>query len=123
MADRPADTDPDMTPDSDQGAVVAELREALTHARGEISRLWSALETRDRELERKDAIILALAQRPALPSPADMGEGTVPQGVGEGPGEGSAATMPRSGPERPVSQREAPEPPPWYRRWFSRWSA
>lgn len=96
-----ADIDPDMppvqTPVTDQGVLVGELREALEHARGELTRVWAALEVRDREIERKDAIIMALAQRPALPSPTPE----------------PAAEMPHSGAESAVT------PPvrwPWWRR-------
>jgi hypothetical protein len=67
-ADTPSDTTAHTSTDSDRAELVAALREELEHARGEIARLWSALGVRDRELERKDAIILALAQRPALPA-------------------------------------------------------
>ena len=90
-ADTDPDRSPDQTPDLDQGAIVTTLREDLEHARDEITRLWAALEVRDRELERKDAIIMALAQRPALPSPADQPE----------PG----ATVPRDEPESAVARR------------------
>jgi excisionase family DNA binding protein len=103
-ADGRADSDPDTTADTDQGERVAELREELGHARAEINRLWSALAVRDRELERKDAIILALSQRPALPAP---------QGLGERAGEG--ATMPveaaETGEKPPVPSR------PWWKWW------
>ena len=98
-----ADTDPvmppDQTPDNDQRAIVTVLREDLEHAREEITRLWVALEVRDRELERKDAIIMALAQRPALPSPADQPE--------------PPATMPAEAPESAVAPSR---PKGWLRR-------
>jgi len=68
-ADTRADSTPDMTPDSDQGALMAQLHGDLAEARGEIGRLWEELQTRRLENERKDAIILALSQRPALPEP------------------------------------------------------
>jgi hypothetical protein len=79
--------------DDGKDALIAQLREENT-------RLWD--------------LVGRLAGERALPSP---------QGVGEGPGKGSAPTMPRSGPESAVSQRKAPEPSPWYRRWFTRWRA
>jgi len=109
-----ADTAPDTSTVTDQGAIVANLRDELDYARAEITRLWSALEVRDRELERKDAIILALAQRPALPAPAPSDRSTVEGPPAEGVGETVAHRLEHLLTDAAATAR----PRPWWRRWL-----
>ncbi len=98
-ADNPLDMTGDTSTNSDQGALVVQLQGDLADARGEVARLWEELQSRRLENERKDAVILALSQRPALPAPR-----------AEPPAE--TPTAPRA------EAAQSPAWRPWWRRWL-----